>query len=75
MVSTEMNCGSYHLNPHATDDTGDHFSDGRYLGILRVGKGAFYVWPLDPPPPHRYRKPMYCSWIALVFASAGVNTD
>jgi len=59
----------------ATDDTADRFSDGRYLGSHRVGKGVFYVWPLDPRLLHRYPKQTSCSWTALAFAFALVNTD
>lgn len=59
----------------ATGDTGDRFSDGKYLGIHRADKGVFYVWPLDPLLPYRFRKRMSCSWTALAFASAVVNTD
>jgi len=74
-ASAELSCGSYHLNSRATGDTGDRFSDGKYLGIHHADKGAFYVWLLDPLLPYHSQKRMNCSWIALAFASAVVNTD
>lgn len=63
------------MDSRATDDTGDRFSGGRCLGIRRADRGVSYVWPLDHLPLYRYQKQTSCSWIALVFASAVVNTD
>jgi len=74
-ASTKLRCGSYHLNSRVTGDTGDHFSDGKYSGIHHADRGAFYAWPLDPLLLYRSQKRMNCSWIALAFASAVVNTD
>jgi len=42
VVSPVVEQGMY-SDDHATDGTGGHFSDGRYLGTHRADRGAFYV--------------------------------
>lgn len=74
-VSTEMECRSYHLGSHATNDNGVRFSDGRCSGTHRVDKGVFYVWTPGPLLSHLCQKRKRCFRTVVVFASVVESID